>query len=287
MEPHIRPIRVNAEVALPTSPEFAMKRLLVGGLPRIYQIASAFRNEPRSPQHSPEFTMLEFYRAFAGEEQCMREVERWLETLALRIYGSTQIPYQGRVLNVATPWPRLTVRELFLEHADVDLERTDLHKECLRLGLSPSSSDTWDDLYHRIWLERVERKLPFDRAVFVTRYPASQAALAERDGFWARRFELYLGGMELGNGFQELTDPAEQRARFAADMDLRERVYGTEFPKTPLDEEFLEALEEGMPPSSGIAIGMDRVVMLFANETEIDRTIAVPAHWWTETNLPH
>lgn len=279
MEPHIRPIRVNAEVALPTSPEFAMKKLLVGGLPRIYQIGPAFRDEPRSPQHSPEFTMLEFYRAFAGEEECLRDVELWIETLARRIHGAPHIPYQGRTLDVSAPWPRLTVRELFLKHAEVDLERADLKKECARLGLYPTANDTWDDLYHRIWLERVEPKLPFDRAVFVTRYPASQAALAEKDGFWARRFEAYLGGLELGNGFQELTDPDEQRARFEADMELRARTYGPEFPKTALDEEFLAALEEGMPPSSGIAIGMDRVVMLFADETEIDYTIAVPAHW--------
>jgi lysyl-tRNA synthetase class 2 len=144
--------------------------------------------------------------------------------------------------------------------------------------LSFSPEDTWDDLYFRIWLNLIEPRLPKDQAVFVTRYPASQAALAKTDqdvdgSWWAKRFEVYAGGIELGNAFEELTDPKEQRRRFLHDMDLREKIYGADFPKTPLDEEFLEALEEGLPPSGGIAMGVDRMIMLFADESDIDYTL--------------
>ena len=125
----------------------------------------------------------------------------------------------------------------------------------------------WDDLYFKIWLNLIEPRLPADRAVFVTRYPASQAALSvidtDPDGSrWAERFEVYAGGLELGNAFEELTDPGEQRRRFIEDMELRSEVYGNDFPVNPLDEEFLDALAEGMPPSGGIAMGVDWLVML-------------------------
>jgi lysyl-tRNA synthetase class 2 len=294
MEPHIRPFEVvrpalNPDAPaprlkrafLPTSPEFAMKRLLVGGLERIFQICPAFRDEPESSTHRPEFTMLEWYRANAGYEDIMRDTEELIAELATRIHGRPEIRYQGRVISVAAPWPRLRVRDLFREHAGVDLVRcadaASLARECVRLGLQPGPGDTWDDLYFRIWLNEIEPRLPQDRAVLVTRYPASQAALAvidaDPDGSrWARRFEAYAGGLELGNAFEELTDPVEQRRRFVEDMELRARTYGPEFPASPLDEEFLQALEQGMPPSGGIAVGVDRLVMLCADEPEIGFT---------------
>jgi lysyl-tRNA synthetase class 2 len=211
----------------------------------------------------------------------MRDTEELVAALALRVHGRPEIRFGGRVISVATPWPRLQVRELFVEHAGVALVRcaevASLSGECARLGLSPSASDTWDDLYFRIWLNVIEPRLPADRAVLVTRYPASQAALAVVDqdpagSRWARRFEAYAGGLELGNAFEELTDPIEQRRRFVEDMELRARLYGPGFPKSPLDEEFLTALSEGMPPSGGIAMGVDRLVMLLADEPEIDYT---------------
>ena len=143
--------------------------------------------------------------------------------------------------------------------------------------------DTWDDLYFRIWLNRIEPGLPADQAVFVFRYPPSQAALsvvdADPDGTpWARRFEAYAGGLELCNAFEELTDPVEQRRRFVADMAARASAYGPSFPANPLDEGFLHALEEGMPPSAGIALGVDRMVMLFADEPDLDYTLWLPSY---------
>lgn len=296
MEPHIRPFRIHrtdgsaGRAYLPTSPEFAMKRLLAGGLERIFQICPAFRDEPPSVTHHPEFTLLEWYRAFAGYEQIMRDTEELFEHIALRLFGRPSIRFQGQEISVTPPWPRLRTRDLFQEIAGVDLVACStadaMARECRRLGISadptPAGQEDWDDLYFKIWLNVIEPKLPADRAVFVTRYPASQAALSvidsDPDGsHWARRFEAYAGGLELGNAFEELTDPVEQRRRFEKDMDLRERVYGPEFPRSPIDEGFLEALSEGIPPSGGIAMGVDRMVMLFADEPELDYTLWLPS----------
>ena len=287
MEPHIRPFQLTTGAYLPTSPEFALKRLLVGGLEKIFQITPTFRFEPKSTTHHPEFTMLEWYRAFAGMEDIMRDTEQLLEALAVAIHGKPEIEFQGRRFSVRTPWPRLSVRRLFHELSQVDLvacaSSEALARECIRLGLAPSSEmaqlarEPWDDLYFRIWLNVIEPKLPQDQAVFVHGYPASQAALAvvqtDSDGSrWARRFEAYAAGIELCNAFEELTDPVEQRARFIRDMELRSQVYGADFPKTPLDEDFLNALNEGLPPSGGNALGIDRLVMLLADEPDIRYT---------------
>jgi lysyl-tRNA synthetase class 2 len=295
MEPHIRPFQVRSTLNvssnwfLPTSPEFAMKRLLVGGLEKIFQICPAFRDEPNSPNHRPEFTLLEWYRANANDEDIMQDTEKLLEFLVQKLFGKSSFSFQGKEISVKTPWPRFRIRDLFVHHLNIDLIEKNtpeqLALECRRLGLpagGPSDipmsiKETWDDLYFKLWLNFIEPQLPQNQAIFVTRYPASQAALSaiDRDpdgSFWARRFEVYAGGMELGNAFQELTDPIEQRNRFIEDMELRERTYGSSFPKNPIDEEFLEALAEGMPPSGGIAMGVDRIVMLLADEPDIGYT---------------
>jgi lysyl-tRNA synthetase class 2 len=284
-EPHIKPFRVEGGAHLPTSPEFAMKRLLVGGLERIFQLCPAFRNEPYAKTHHPEFTMLEWYRAFAGYEDIMRDTEELFAFLARRIHGRAAIPWQGREISVEPPWPRLRVRDLFLEHAGVDLVRADtaekLAAECRRLGIAPGrdvpGGQSWDDLYFLIWLNLIEPRLPADRAVIVTRYPASQSAFCNVDedpdgSRWARRFEVYAGGLELANAFDELTDPFEQRARFVRDMKERDR-FAPGAPRNPFDEELLLALEEGMPPTGGIALGVDRLVMLLADEPDIQKTL--------------
>ncbi len=280
MEPHIRPFKIDGLGSyLPTSPEFAMKRLLAGGLERIFQICPAFRDEPESITHHPEFTMLEWYRAYAGYEDIMRDTEELFDFLAQKIHGKPVVRFQGQEISVAAPWPRLRVRDLFRDRAGIELtevkDAARFAELCRDRGLpaDPLRED-WDDLYFKIWLNLIEPTLPADRAVFVTRYPASQAALSvidsDPDGSrWARRFEAYAGGLELGNAFEELTDPTEQRKRFEKDMDLRERLYGATFPRSPLDEGFLHSLSEGMPPAGGIAMGVDRIVMLLADEPDI------------------
>jgi lysyl-tRNA synthetase class 2 len=287
MEPHIRPFRVDDATGAPrawlhTSPEFAMKRLLVGGLERVFQLAPVFRDEPRSATHLREFLMLEWYRAFADETAIMADVEALVAALATAEHGAPRLGFAGATIDVTPPWPRLSVRELFRAHAGVDpVPGADLAAACARHGLAAADDDTWDDRYFRLWLAVVEPRLPADRAVFVTRYPASQAALAvvdtDPDGTpWARRFEVYAGGLELGNAFCELTDPVAQRRRFEDDMALRARTYGDAFPPSPIDEEFLAALGEGLPPSGGIAMGVDRLVMLLADEPDVSYTVWLP-----------
>lgn len=285
MEIHIRPFKLESGAFLPTSPEFAMKRLLVGGLEKIFQISPSFRSEPNSNTHHPEFTMLEWYRAYDTIESIQKDTEALVEFLARKIHGKPEITFQGRRISVEAPWPRLRVRDLFKEHGIdlVSVSTKDLHGHCRRLGIISAEKDTWDDLYFRIWLNTIEPSLPVDRAVFVERYPRSQAALAVLDtdpdgSIWAKRFEFYIAGLELGNAFEELTDAKEQRARFIRDMKEREEIYGKEFPATALDEGFLTALEEGLPPSGGIAVGVDRLVMLLADEPELEKTLWLPSY---------
>lgn len=295
MDPHVRPFRVHpharaypdeAIAYLPTSPEFAMKRLLAGGLTRIFQLTSAFRSEPASRTHRPEFTMLELYRAYADDAALRCDVEALIAHVAQRVHGQPVTSFGGQRVSFAPPWPRYTIRDLFRDHAGIDLavesDAARLRAACARLGIDSRPEDTWDDLFFRVWLDRVEPALPVDRAVFVCRYPASQAALAvvdsDADGSrWARRFECFAGGFELGNAFEELTDPVEQRRRFAEDMRERARAHGDGILVNEPDEGFLAALEEGMPPAAGIAIGVDRLVMLLADEPDIDFTFWLPS----------
>ena len=290
METHIRTFEArgtsgsNPGLHLPTSPEFAMKRLLVGGLERIFQLAPAFRDEPRSRTHLPQFLMLEWYRAYEGYEAIQQDTEHLLEYVALQLFGRPELTFQGRTISVRTPWPRLRVRDLFAEHAGIELTETPtaeaFSQHCRRLGLAcDPTKETWDDLYFKVWLNVIEPQLPRDQAVFVLRYPPSQAALSvidtDSDGSrWARRFEAYVGDLELANAFEELTDPQEQRSRFIRDMRTREETYGARaFPPTAIDEGFIDALTEGMPPAGGIALGVDRLVMLMADEPDIDFTV--------------
>ncbi|OFZ81348.1 MAG: EF-P lysine aminoacylase GenX [Bdellovibrionales bacterium RIFOXYD1_FULL_53_11] len=281
MEPHIRPfeavasgITSNTRLFLHTSPEFAMKKLLVAGMQKIYQLCTVYRSEPPSSTHRPEFTMLEWYRANEGYEKIMEDAGRLLAFIARKLTGGETIPYQGRSVRLTPPWPRLRTQDLFRDVAKIDLLKADLHSECERLKLSPNETDTWDDLYFRIWLNVIEPALPQDRAAIVYHYPPSQAALSvietlEDGSRWARRFEIYAGGLELGNAFEELTDPSEQRRRFEEDLRLRAHLYGPSFPASPMPEDFLDALGRGMPPSGGIAIGVDRLAMLFADTADI------------------
>jgi lysyl-tRNA synthetase class 2 len=211
----------------------------------------------------------------------MDDAEELIADLCKRVHGGFKAQMGDHVVDFARPWPRFTVRELFQKHVGVDLgrgcDRERLAAACRERGHVAGEGEDWDDLFFKLWLNHVEPALPSDRPVIVHRYPPSQAALAvvEKDGdgtHWARRFEVYAGGLELANAFEELTDPVEQRARFEKDMALRERVYD-DFEPSPLDEGFLQALGEGMPPSGGIALGVDRLVMLLAGEPDIDFTL--------------
>jgi elongation factor P--(R)-beta-lysine ligase len=262
LELHVSALEVHGAGAprwLHTSPELHMKRLLCAGMPRIYQLCKTYRRDELGALHEPEFTMLEWYRAFAGSEAVMQDTEQLVAAGALALHGTTQVPRAaGGVLDVAPPWPRLTVREAFSRYAGLDVD-----------AVLPD-----EDAFFRVLAERIEPQLGRGKPLFLTHFPASMAALArlrDDDPRSADRFEAYANGVELCNGFGELTDPVEQRRRFEADRAARAR---RGLPVYPLAERFLTALEEGMPPSGGNALGFDRLAMLLLGAERIEDVIA-------------
>lgn len=290
MEPHIRPIQIGKSF-LPTSPEFAMKKLLARGLPRIFQICSSFRDEPISPEHRPEFTMLEFYESNLSLEGLQGRVEGLFITLAKTLGKGTQLPFRGETIDISGPWPRYRIVDLFQKHVGVDLRTHDTRESlipaCEQFKILVSENDSWDDLYFKLWLNEIEPKLPTNRACFVTHYPRSQSSLcnpiADETGYlWANRFEVYVGAFELGNAFDELRDPRLQRQNFLHDQKVRRETYGDSMPTSPIDEEFMTAIAK-MPPTSGIALGLDRIAMLMMNADTISDVIPIEPYWPNQT----
>jgi elongation factor P--(R)-beta-lysine ligase len=270
---------------LHTSPEFAMKKLLAGGLEKIFQLARVFRNAERSATHHPEFTMLEWYRANAGYVTLMEDCEGLLAAVG-EAAGVSAFTWQGRRCDPGAPAERLTVAEAFKRDCGIDLLATtpdpydpsiELLAEAAKpLGIAPRPGDRWDDLFFRIFLERIEPGLGIGRPTILRDYPVSMAALSRLkagDPRLCERFELYVCGLELANAFGELTDAAEQRRRFEADMALKQKLYGIRY---PIDEDFIAALEHGLPPSAGIALGIDRLVMLAAGADHIEDVLWAP-----------
>jgi lysyl-tRNA synthetase class 2 len=245
---------------LRTSPELHMKRLLARGLDRIFQIGPCFRAGERGRYHSPEYTMLEWYRAHTDYMGILEDTRSLLTSVVREVLGSTTVPYGGNLIRIDSDWERLCVREAFLRSAGWD-------------PLTEFDADRFDvDL-----VERVEPRLPLDRPVVLMDFPPPLAALARcrpDEPPVAERWELYVGGIELANAFSELTDAGEQRARFERCAAARR---GTGREAYPLDEAFLEALQSGMPPAGGVALGMDRLVMLLAGTSSIGDVQAFPA----------
>lgn len=273
---------------LRTSPEFACKKLLAAGMPRIFEFARVFRNRERGALHHPEFTMLEWYRAHENYEELMNDCVALL-AVAARAAGVTRVSFRGREADpLATP-ERLTVAEAFSRHAGIDLlatlgdgegDRDALAATATRANVPFGSDDNWGDIFSRVMAERIEPYLGNGRATILCEYPITQAALARAkadDPRVAERFELYVCGVELANAFGELTDAAEQRKRFTSAMNEKERIYGDRY---PIDEEFLAALSV-MPQASGIALGFDRLVMLASGAQRIEQvlwsTVAEPS----------
>ena len=264
---------------LHTSPEFAMKKLLAAGETRIAAFAHVWRNRERGPLHSPEFTMLEWYRAGQDYTVLMDDCAA-LARLACSAAGTRLLHFRDRTCDPFAPCERLSVAEAFQRYAGIDLLATlgpdgTPNRAALAEQLAPSPDDTWSDMLSKVLVQQVEPHLGHGRLTVLDRYPAAEAALARRapdDPRIAERFELYACGVELANGFGEETNPAEQRRRFAAEMDEKQRVYGHRY---PLDEDFLAALAL-MPPASGIALGFDRLVMLATGAPRIDDVIWTP-----------
>ncbi len=272
----------GAPLYLHTSPEFAMKKLLAGGMKRIFQLARVWRNAERSALHHPEFTMLEWYRAHAGWREVAGDCERLVRSAAGE---SGMLRRDDAVCDPAAGWEYLSVADVFERDADIDLlatladpsapDRDALATSAERAGVRIASSDSWDDVFHRVMLEKIEPSLGRGAPTVLHSWPAPLAALARLDPADARiaeRFEIYACGVELANGFGELTDPAEQRRRFEADAVRKLELTGETY---PVDEDFLAALET-MPESAGIALGFDRLVMLLTGADRIEDVLWAP-----------
>jgi lysyl-tRNA synthetase class 2 len=293
MEPHIQAFEAEfvpeaggarTPLFLHTSPEYAMKRLLAAGLPRVYQLARVFRNGEVSPSHNPEFTMLELYRAGADYHGIMEDLERLVEACARALSpdGTPRAVRGGATIDLAAPFERLTVAEAFRRHAGIDLLACEndagrLAAAARRGGLDPGPpGEPFDDVFFRVMLAAVEPQIGRGRPTYLLDWPAPMAALSRTradDPRVAERFELYAGGLELANGFSELTDAAEQRRRLVDEQEQRRRL-GRSVP--PIDERFLAALPS-MPEAGGVAVGLDRLLMLLTGAETIADVLLFPA----------
>jgi len=262
---------------LPSSPEFALKKLLSAGSGSIFTITKSFRNgEGRSSRHNPEFTILEWYTTpgdywtVAGQfEQLMLQINR----------GKDKLRYKGKEYSLKTPWQRLSVAEAFTKYAGVEVEsmldEAKLKEIGKQKGYLVTAKTTWEEIWNQIFANEIEPKLGQTGPTILYDYPTAQAALAKKakDPRFAERWELYLAGMELGNCFSELTDYREQETRCKADLAERKKLGKTEY---PMDREFIEALKLGMPPTGGIAVGVDRLVALFTDVLAVSETLFFP-----------
>ncbi|WP_421916875.1 EF-P lysine aminoacylase EpmA [Mesorhizobium sp.] len=280
----VGPDGARSPLYLHTSPEFACKKLLAAGEQRIFSFGPVYRNRERGPLHHPEFTMLEWYRVGESYESLMLDCAALLALAAERA-GARRFSFRGRDCDPFAEPERLTVANAFIRHAGIDLlatiaadgstDRDALYGALNRAGLRTAPDDNWADLFSRVMVEKVEPVLGLGRATILCEYPVAEAALARpkaADPRVAERFELYGCGVELANGFGELTDPQEQRRRFIIEMDEKQRIYGERY---PIDEDFLAALAI-MPRASGIALGFDRLVMLATGAHRIEDVIWTP-----------
>ena len=269
---------------LHTSPEFACKKLLAAGERRIFDFARVWRNRERGALHHPEFTLLEWYRAEEPYAQLMADLHA-LVALAAEMADAARFSFRGRSCDPQAEPERLAVADAFQRYAGVDLlatvdadgetDRARLADAAGAAGVRVAVDDSWSDVFSRVLVERIEPRLGEGRPTILYEYPLAEAALARpcpHDGRVAERFELYACGVELANGFGELTDPVEQRRRFEADMAEKARLYGERY---PIDEDLLAALAL-MPPASGVALGFDRLVMLATGAGRVDQVLWTP-----------
>lgn len=276
---------------LTTSPEAALKKLLVAGIGNCFALTKSFRNtETQSSLHGPEFTLLEWYRTHVTYKDIMDECEElvvFINTYLQRMNNQaaprkpTELVYQGKLVNIARPWHRISVSEAFLRWANIDfdifLDEKQARQIAQEKGYAVEENTTWEELYNQIFLNEVEPHLGRGKPTILYDFPGSMAALAKKkkeDPRFAERFEFYIEGLELGDCYSELTDAKEQQARFEHELVEIKRLGKTVY---EYDKELVRALEVGLPECSGIAVGMDRLIMLFADVDDIADTMFFPA----------
>lgn len=265
-------------VYLRISDELYLKRLVIGGLERVYEIGHNFRNEGVSRKHNPEFTMMECYQAYADYRDMMDLAQGLVQHVVGAVTGGTRIAYREREIEFGGAWPRLPMRDAILARTGIDVlaapDFGSLRGRVLEKGLDPGGAPTWGQLVDHLFSEHVEPTLV--QPTFVVDYPVELSPLAKRsaaDPRLVERFELYVAGMELANAFSELNDPEDQRARFEAQRRLH--AEGDD-EAHPLDEDFLLALEHGMPPTGGLGLGIDRLVMVLTDAAHLREVLLFP-----------
>ena len=270
--------QLDQDLYLRISFELYLKRLIAGGYERVYEIGRDFRNEGISFKHNPEFTQLEFYEAYTDYHGMMRRVEEMLVAIAKDVVGGTRLEYNGKSIDLTPPWRRVTMRDAILEASGVNYalcpDAASLAERMREVGHQPEPHSSRGKLIDSLFSTHVEPTLI--EPTFVTDYPVDISPLAKRkadDPTTVERFEYFIGGLELGNAFSELNDPIDQRARFVG---LRQAAAGDDENVHPLDEDFLTALSYGMPPTGGFGTGIDRLTMLFTDQTSIREVILFP-----------
>lgn len=283
--------RKPSRAFLPTSPEPFLKKLLVAGIGNCFSITKSFRNtEGQSRTHNPEFTILEWYRVGADYQDIMKDCEDLLLFINTYLLRSKQtkdtrdtkyLIYQGKRINLSTPWERITMAQAFKKYAgistDVMLSESKLKAAAVHKGYTVGPHDDWEELFHQVYLNEIEPKLGRKKPTIICEYPAVLAALSKKkksDPRFAERFEFYIEGLELGDAYTELTDHKEQLERFKSETLKRKQLGKVEH---PIDMDFIDALKVGMPDTGGIAVGVDRLIMLFADTTDIADTLLFPA----------
>jgi len=274
----------NTSAYLAPSPEFFLKKIIAREkIDKVFQICKSFRNpEEIDPLHNPEFTILEWYRTEANYTDLMKDCEKLINFISKKFflqYPISNIQYQKKIIDITSPWPRISVKEAFGKYANIDLDEfSDLEKAkeiAQKKGYLVEKKTSWEQLYHQIFLNEIEPKFPKDKPLILFDYPAQLAALAklkEKDKRYTERFEFYIGGLELGNGYSELTDPVEQEKRLKADLKERKKTGKKIF---DFDRDFVKSLKT-MPETAGIAVGVDRLIMLFTDAKTIQEVITFP-----------
>ena len=286
-EPYLDPLSVSLRDEknkfysgyLITSPEYSLKKMLAAGFEKVFELARVFRNnESFGGSHNPEFTMLEWYRAHSNYREIMKDTEKLVYFLNKKINKSPYLYYQGQKIDLRPPWPKLSVKEAFLKYAGIDLDKAKtLSAFKSQIKNKRYLADDWNDIFYSVFLNEIEPNFPKNSPIIIYDYPLPQASLSKKknkNSFYAERFEVYVGGMELANAFSELTDPKEQYSRFKEEQVLRQKNKKNFI---PIDKDFVLALELGLSPSGGIALGVERLQMLLLDIKDINDLLPFPA----------